>query len=188
MADRTGLEPATSGVTGRHSNQLNYRSAAPGLEQAWWVVQGSNLWPTPCKGAALPAELTTPSQEPRILMIIPAASIHFSIKFKKLAPWGSLAGAGRARGGWRDNTVRQIVVFILQYFAIFHPRSFWWQSPSASAVYKPLLFARYDERRYGGRPSGPRYNARSNRGVTSAAAANRKSGRYTHRCSNKQRR
>ena len=30
MADRTGLEPATSGVTGRHSNQLNYRSAALG--------------------------------------------------------------------------------------------------------------------------------------------------------------
>ena len=27
LADRTGLEPATSGVTGRHSNQLNYRSA-----------------------------------------------------------------------------------------------------------------------------------------------------------------
>ncbi len=26
MAERTGLEPATSGVTGRHSNQLNYRS------------------------------------------------------------------------------------------------------------------------------------------------------------------
>src|SRR5690606_16578331 len=25
-ADRTGLEPATSCVTGRHSNQLNYRS------------------------------------------------------------------------------------------------------------------------------------------------------------------
>ncbi len=29
VADRTGLEPATSGVTGRHSNQLNYRSAYP---------------------------------------------------------------------------------------------------------------------------------------------------------------
>ena len=27
MADRTGLEPATPGVTGRYSNQLNYRSA-----------------------------------------------------------------------------------------------------------------------------------------------------------------
>ena len=27
FADRTGLEPATSAVTGRHSNQLNYRSS-----------------------------------------------------------------------------------------------------------------------------------------------------------------
>jgi hypothetical protein len=29
QADRTGLEPATSAVTGRHSNQLNYRSNYP---------------------------------------------------------------------------------------------------------------------------------------------------------------
>ena len=27
MAEWTGLEPATPGVTGRYSNQLNYRSA-----------------------------------------------------------------------------------------------------------------------------------------------------------------
>ena len=27
LAERTGLEPATSGVTGQHSNRLNYRSA-----------------------------------------------------------------------------------------------------------------------------------------------------------------
>ena len=27
VAERTGLEPATSDVTGRRSNQLNYRSA-----------------------------------------------------------------------------------------------------------------------------------------------------------------
>src|SRR5690606_40347041 len=27
VAERTGLEPATSGVTGQHSKQLNYRSA-----------------------------------------------------------------------------------------------------------------------------------------------------------------
>ncbi len=26
LADRTGFEPATSSVTGKHSNQLNYRS------------------------------------------------------------------------------------------------------------------------------------------------------------------
>jgi hypothetical protein len=29
VAERTGLEPATPGVTGRYSNQLNYRS--PGI-------------------------------------------------------------------------------------------------------------------------------------------------------------
>ncbi len=27
LAERTGLEPATPGVTGRYSNQLNYHSA-----------------------------------------------------------------------------------------------------------------------------------------------------------------
>ena len=30
VAERTGLEPATTGVTGRYSNQLNYRSAVCG--------------------------------------------------------------------------------------------------------------------------------------------------------------
>ncbi len=36
LAERTGLEPATPGVTGRYSNQLNYRSfnlvGAEGIE------------------------------------------------------------------------------------------------------------------------------------------------------------
>jgi hypothetical protein len=32
LADRTGLEPATSAVTGQHSNQLNYRSISPFYE------------------------------------------------------------------------------------------------------------------------------------------------------------
>ena len=36
LADRTGLEPATSAVTGRHSNQLNYRSVP-----SKWVVSTS---------------------------------------------------------------------------------------------------------------------------------------------------
>ncbi len=41
LAERTGLEPATPGVTGRYSNQLNYRSStnfklvgAAGIEPA----------------------------------------------------------------------------------------------------------------------------------------------------------
>ncbi len=29
MAQRTGLEPATPGVTGRYSNRLNYRCVGP---------------------------------------------------------------------------------------------------------------------------------------------------------------
>ena len=36
MADRTGLEPATSGVTGRHSNQLNYRSVNLFSNGGWY--------------------------------------------------------------------------------------------------------------------------------------------------------
>ena len=55
MAEWTGLEPATPGVTGRYSNQLNYHSEL----HLWWVLQGSNLRPSPCKGDALPAELST---------------------------------------------------------------------------------------------------------------------------------
>ncbi len=45
VADRTGLEPATSGVTGRHSNQLNYRSAVfvSPLQPAG-QVRGSGGW------------------------------------------------------------------------------------------------------------------------------------------------
>ena len=37
MATKKGLEPSTSGVTGRRSNQLNY------LAEFWWEQQGSNL-------------------------------------------------------------------------------------------------------------------------------------------------
>ena len=32
LAERTGLEPVTPGVTGRYSNQLNYRSDVVGAE------------------------------------------------------------------------------------------------------------------------------------------------------------
>ena len=73
MAERTGFEPATPGVTGRYSNQLNYRSKAP----YWWVLQGSNLRPTACKAVALPTELSTRNSErSRILQLGRTKSIR----------------------------------------------------------------------------------------------------------------
>jgi hypothetical protein len=52
----TRLELATSGVTGRHSNQLSYIPEIINLK--WWAVTGSNCRPPRCKRDALPAELT----------------------------------------------------------------------------------------------------------------------------------
>ena len=45
MATRRGLEPLTSAVTGRHSNQLNYRAnvnAGKTCVVSWWALTGSN--------------------------------------------------------------------------------------------------------------------------------------------------
>ncbi len=58
MAGTTGLEPATSGVTGRHSNQLSYVPEENKIR--WWAVTGSNCRPPRCKREALPTELTAP--------------------------------------------------------------------------------------------------------------------------------
>jgi hypothetical protein len=46
-------------VTGRYSNQLNYRSALKLIDvlrtaRVWWVLRGSNPRHSPCKGDALP--------------------------------------------------------------------------------------------------------------------------------------
>ncbi len=72
MAGPTGLEPATSGVTGLRSNQLSYdpdfrpTTVASGREaeyteavrrgnaEVWWEVPGSNRRPAACKADALP--------------------------------------------------------------------------------------------------------------------------------------
>jgi hypothetical protein len=40
LAERTGLEPATPGVTGRYSNQLNYRSR---LLDRFFVLRDTDL-------------------------------------------------------------------------------------------------------------------------------------------------
>ena len=62
MATRKGLEPSTSGVTGRRSNQLNYRAiyASIGTASADIIWQGqkdSNPRHAVLETAALPAEL-----------------------------------------------------------------------------------------------------------------------------------
>ena len=43
VAEWTGLEPATPGVTGRYSNQLNYRSTAGKLSRK--LVGGDGIEP-----------------------------------------------------------------------------------------------------------------------------------------------
>ena len=43
MAGATGLEPATSGVTGRRSNQLSYAPAALDPEWALLVFQATSV-------------------------------------------------------------------------------------------------------------------------------------------------
>ncbi len=49
MAQRTGLEPATPGVTGRYSNRLNYRCVSVGLSSGSHMVADDGIEPpTPC--------------------------------------------------------------------------------------------------------------------------------------------
>ena len=56
MAGPTRLELATSCVTGRRSNRLNYGPAGKILD--WWAVSDLNGRPSGCKPDALTAELT----------------------------------------------------------------------------------------------------------------------------------
>ena len=53
MAEWTGLEPATPGVTGRYSNQLNYHSAWAAFK---WMLVAS----TKCYKLGDPTGIRTP--------------------------------------------------------------------------------------------------------------------------------
>src|SRR4051812_36777267 len=48
----------------RLSIQKKQKANIPFAFDGWWVLTGSNRRPTPCKGAALPAELSTPPDAP----------------------------------------------------------------------------------------------------------------------------
>ena len=59
LAGPTRLELATSCVTGRRSNRLNYGPGVKILD--WWAVRDLNTRPSGCKPDALTAELTAQS-------------------------------------------------------------------------------------------------------------------------------
>ncbi len=94
MAERTGFEPATLGVTGRYSNQLNYRSIVffKNTKKCWWVMRDLNSRHSPCKGDALPTELITrcsTSEEANIkgsICRLPAQMSFISSKIKNNLP------------------------------------------------------------------------------------------------------
>ena len=53
LAEWTGLEPATSGVTGQHSNRLNYHSAEPGMIQSGFECCNRRLRASRCDSDAV---------------------------------------------------------------------------------------------------------------------------------------
>ncbi len=67
MAERTGLEPATPGVTGRYSNQLNYRSEFWGANPNGLIDKATSAF-TPSTGQQGPHGAKTgahlPSTDP----------------------------------------------------------------------------------------------------------------------------
>ena len=53
MAERTGLEPATPGVTGRYSNQLNYRSGFGGANPNGLINKATSSFAPAAAGDAV---------------------------------------------------------------------------------------------------------------------------------------
>jgi hypothetical protein len=63
LAELTGIEPAISGVTGRHVNRYTTvpkeTKIYNELVKQWWAMTGSNCRHPACKAGALPTELIT---------------------------------------------------------------------------------------------------------------------------------
>src|SRR5690606_18949038 len=98
MAQWTGLEPATPGVTGRYSNRLNYHCASAGLaseiHKLWWLMTGSNRRPPACDAGALPAELISHRLARRALYAGPAGKSTLEEVFLKMNGLADFSGHG----------------------------------------------------------------------------------------------
>src|SRR5213076_2396443 len=99
MAVRTGLEPATSCVTGRHSNQLNYRTKLRG--------QDLNLRPSGYEPDELP-DCSTPRQVGRALLVSVARCVNPGTTTREAPARCARHGPGRAkRAGDRSAPARE---------------------------------------------------------------------------------
>jgi hypothetical protein len=95
MAERTGLEPATPGVTGRYSNQLNYRSEFWGANPNGLIDKATSAF-TPSTGQPGPhgTKIEGPCGQP----IRPRGAVFFG-NIKTLS-------RQRATGGASASTIR----------------------------------------------------------------------------------
>ena len=127
LAERKGLEPSASGVTGRRYNRLNYRSG-------WWAVQDLNLWPPPCKGGAQPTELT--AHDSAFLPdtrggVKRSWGMFFFLFLRWIADAARHPGVVASRRGAGDERGKPLYT----PYDPLHPLSAWWRASLSHVVY-----------------------------------------------------
>ncbi len=110
MAQRTGLEPATPGVTGRYSNRLNYRCASAGLASESQSLPCVALGYHPVRRAIYASTRTKSTARP--------------IFYSKQRPFAVTAGIHSGSGTFfRKNSQLHRHVQVVGVVHRFHPRS-----------------------------------------------------------------
>ena len=99
MAERTGLEPATPGVTGRYSNQLNYRSEFWGANPNGLIDKATSAF-TPW--AVRPVTQRSETEVAIVVNRSGRAALQFLGSIETLS-------RQRATGGASDGTIRHNV-------------------------------------------------------------------------------